>query len=83
MEKQLKKAVVEQLEYDIDRGNYGMFSTKRISYESFKLLARNRIQIYENKVFQDGVEVANIERRYSSRKTCGDYKELKPKVTWL
>lgn len=29
MEKQLKKAVVEQLEYDIDRGNYGMFSTKK------------------------------------------------------
>lgn len=83
MEKLLRNAVMEQLLCAIDHGNYGMLSTRRVSLDTFHLLATNCIRIKGNKVLQNGIEVAKIERRYASRKVCGMYKELKPKVTWL
>lgn len=79
----IKNAVMESLMCDIDVANYGMRSAKRLSDYSFGILMNNKIWIHKDKVFKDGIEVATIERRYSSRKTCGNYKELKPKVTWL
>lgn len=83
MERTIKNAVMEKLECDIDRENYGIYSTKRMTDNTFSLLAKNGIQICEDKVLKCGIEVANIERRYASRKSCGMYKELKPRVTWL
>lgn len=83
MERMIKNAVMESLMCGIDVANYGMRSTKILSDYSFGILMNNRIRIHKDKVFKDGIEVATIERRYSSRKTCGNYKELKPKVTWL
>ena len=66
----------------IDKGNYGMLSTREASYQSYKILATEKVQIKGNNIMQDGKLVGVIKRRYSSRKVQLMYKELKPCIVW-
>lgn len=38
MKKEIKKAILDVLMASIDKGNYGMLSTREASYQSYKIL---------------------------------------------
>ena len=42
MKKEIKKAILDVLMASIDKGNYGMLSTREASYQSYKILATEK-----------------------------------------
>ena len=86
--KEIKKAIDEVLAARIDKSNYGMFSTKRVSFSAHNMLAKNCIKITSelcttDKVLQGENVIANITYRYAAHKRNGMYKMLKPQVVYL
>ena len=86
--KEIKKAVDEILAARIDSANYGMMATKRASFYSHQLLARNGIKItskmsVKDFITKDGENIGKVSYRYANTKRNGMYKMLKPKVEWF
>lgn len=52
-------------------------------YDLAEFQKKNGIVIGDDDVKINGEKVANIERRYSSRRINFEYKELRPKIEWL
>ena len=79
--KEIKNAVMELLTVSIKNGNDGSFY--QISWKSARVLGQNGIKVKTYSVERNGEKIAEIKRRYSSRKSCGCYRELKPQINWL
>lgn len=86
--KEIKTAISEILRLRIDRENYGMLSSCRISPKHSYVLAQNGIVITNklcttDEVLQDDKVLARITYRYAAHKRDGMYKMLKPQVVYL
>lgn len=80
MTKEVKDAVMRCLMYNIDQENYGMFATRKYSWEDAHILKRNGVSISDSAVLVNDEIVYLIKRKYSSRKVDGMYKQLKPRL---
>ena len=60
-----------------------MFSTYKMSEQSRRVLWDNKIKIDDKTVTQDGKPMFKINRRFSSRKTKGCYRELTPTLEYI
>ena len=80
MTKEVKDAVMRCLMYNIDWENYGIFATRKFSWEDARVLKQNGISISDSAVLKDDEIIFLIERRYATRKVDGMYKQLKPRL---
>lgn len=86
--KEIKEAISEMLKERIDKENYGMLSTCRISPRHSFLLRQKGIKITSrlcttDEVLQGEKVIAKITYKYASQKRNGMYKMLKPQVVYL
>jgi len=86
--KEIKEAIGEVLRQRIDRENYGMLSSCKISPRHSLLLHQNGIKITSNlcttdEVLQGEKVIARITYKYASHKRNGMYKMLKPQVVYV
>lgn len=82
-EKTIKAAVMDALKERIAYSNDGMLSTYKMSEHSRCVLWDNKIKIDDKTVTQDGKPMFKINRRFSSRKTKGCYRELTPTLEYI
>lgn len=82
-EKTIKAAVMDALKERIAYSNDGMLSTYKMSDQSRSVLHDNKIKIDDKTVTQDGKPMFKINRRFSSRKTKGCYRELTPTLEYI
>lgn len=82
-EKQIKDAVMDALKARIAYANDGMMSTVKVSEQSHKIMAQNKVRIEGNTVTQNGEPLFAIHRRYSAKKTQGCYRELTPTLEYI
>lgn len=82
-EKTIKAAVMDALKERIAYSNDGMLSTYKMSEQSYRVLWDNKIKIDDKTVTQDGKPMFKINRRFSSRKTKGCYRELTPTLEYI
>lgn len=82
-EKTIKSAVMDALKERIAYSNDGMLSTYKMSDRSRSVLHDNKIKIDDKTVMQDGKPMYKINRRFSSRKTKGCYRELTPTLEYI
>ncbi len=82
-EKTIKAAVMDALKERIAYSNDGMLSTYKMSDRSRSVLHDNKIKIDDKAVTQDGKPMFKINRRFSSRKTKGCYRELTPTLEYI
>ena len=86
--KEIKEAISEVLRQRIDRENYGMLSSCRISLRHSYLLHQNGIKITSklcttDEVLQGEKVIAKITYKYAAHKRNGMYKMLKPQVVYV
>ncbi len=82
-EKTIKAAVMDALKERIAYSNDGMLSTYKMSDRSRSVLHDNKIKIDDKTVTQAGKPMFKINRRFSSRKTKGCYRELTPTLEYI
>lgn len=75
----LKQAIMTRLRIFIDHENKGLHSVCKSSFEVLEILYDNHISfdLKNNMVLRNKIPLYKITRRYSSRKTNGQYKQLK------
>lgn len=76
--KEIRNAILDVLKERIDKNNYGLLSRYNANVNSKKLLNSEHIKIAGDSVLKDGKEIFRINRKYSTRKRDGLYKELVP-----
>lgn len=78
--KEIRNAILDILKANIDRENYGILGKYRVNPQSYKILAKANIKISGNSVLENGKEIYHIQRKYSTKKRDGMYKQLVPSL---
>lgn len=87
LQKQIKDAILDLLMSRIDRENYGMLSTYRMSLKSEVILEENHIHVTSklrttDTVTQNGKVIATVKYRYAAREVNCNHKMLKPQIIY-
>lgn len=82
-EKEIKNAVMDVLKERIAYANDGTLSTYKANNHSHTVMNRYNVKIEDKTVTKDGKPLFEIERRYSSKKTKGCYRELNPVLKYV
>lgn len=81
--KEIKIAILDAIKADIESRNFGMLANYRRNAQTSQIMWRNKIRIHESKITMNDTQIATIQRRYSSVKRNGMYKELTPTINYI